>query len=57
MNNHDPKQTVFIITLKPLPNDRLKRSPEARLRAFLKCALRAWALRATKLTVEKGDDR
>jgi len=42
------KPPAFLIVLAPLPNDRLRRTPEARLRAALKALLRGYGLKATK---------
>ncbi|GEM_PF-2311952 len=49
------KPPAFLIVLAPLPNDRLRRTPEARLRAALKALLRAYGLRATKCEPIKED--
>lgn len=38
-----------MLRLEAVPNDRLGRSPLARLRALLKCALRGYGLRAVLL--------
>lgn len=43
------KPESYTLTLEPLPNDGLRRTPLMRLKALLKAAKRAYGLRATVL--------
>ena len=47
-DNHHARE-CFVLHLAPVPDPVLRRTPEARLRALLKCSLRAYGLRATIL--------
>jgi hypothetical protein len=42
-----PDPECYVLHLAPIPDDRLKRAPLARLRALLKAAKRGYGLRAT----------
>lgn len=44
-NNH--ARECYVLHLSPIPDPHLRRSPEARLRALLKAALRGYGLKAT----------
>lgn len=55
-DSSEAKVDGFILHLKPVEPDRLRRTPIARLRGALKHLLRSWGLRAIRIQSAKGDD-